>query len=293
MAKKPPREGAGRPARDRSGQPGRERAAKPRAAARSASAVSAPDGLEAIYGVHAVQALLERGQPPRRLWVQQGDAERRLATLLEQAQTAGCRVERVARETLDALSGNAAHQGVIGFCDPLVAESETTLWWRLERWLGEAPPLLLILDGVTDPHNLGACLRSADAAGVRGVIVPKDKSAPLNATVRKVACGAAESVPVFQVTNLARCMEKLKAQGVWLIGTAGEAEGLLFDADLTAPCALVMGAEGKGLRRLTREACDTLIKLPMQGHVTSLNVSVATGVCLFEALRQRGLAAPL
>ncbi|WP_110685510.1 23S rRNA (guanosine(2251)-2'-O)-methyltransferase RlmB [Salinicola aestuarinus] len=291
MAKKPQRAGAGRPARDRSSQPGRERAAKPRAAARSSHAISAPDGLESVYGVHAVQALFERGQPPRRLWVQQGHAEQRLDALFEQARTSGCSVERVARETLDALSGHASHQGVIGFCDPLVAESETTLWWRLERWLKAAPPLLLILDGVTDPHNLGACLRSADAAGVCGVIVPKDKSAPLNATVRKVACGAAESVPVFQVTNLARCMEKLKSQGVWLIGTAGEAEGLLFDADLTVPCGLVMGAEGKGLRRLTREACDSLIKLPMQGHVTSLNVSVATGVCLFEALRQRGVTA--
>lgn len=287
MAKKPQRGGASRPVRERPGKPGRDGLAKPRAAARKAPTPSSPDGLEAVYGVHAVQALLERGQPPRRLWVQQGHAERRLDTLLERAQTAGCQIERVARETLDALSGNATHQGVVGFCDPLVAESETTLWWRLERWMNEAPPLLLILDGVTDPHNFGACLRSADAAGVQGVIVPKDKSAPLNATVRKVASGAAESVPVFQVTNLARCLEKLKAQGVWILGAAGEAESMVFDADFTVPSALVMGAEGKGLRRLTREACDSLIKLPMQGHVTSLNVSVATGICLFEAVRQR------
>jgi len=251
-----------------------------------------PAGLEPVHGVHAVHALFERGQPPRALWIQQGHAEQRLEALLERARAAGCELKRVPRETLDALSGQAAHQGVIGFCEPLVAENETALWWRLEQWRDERPPLLLILDGVTDPHNLGACLRSADAAGVHGVIVPKDKSAPLNATVRKVACGAAESVPVFQVTNLARCMEKLKQLGVWITGTAGEADALLFEADFTGPCALVMGAEGKGMRRLTREACDGLVKLPMLGSVSSLNVSVATGICLFEALRQRAGAMP-
>lgn len=247
-----------------------------------------PAGLEPAYGVHAVRALFERGQPPRILWIQQGHAEQRLEALVEQAQAAGCELQRVSREALDAISGHSAHQGIIGFCEPLVAENETALWWRLEQWSDPHPPLLLILDGVTDPHNLGACLRSADAAGVSGVIVPKDKSAPLNATVRKVACGAAEAMPVFQVTNLVRCMEKLKQQGVWLTGTAGEAESILFDADFTGPCALVMGAEGKGMRRLTREACDDLVKLPMQGSVSSLNVSVATGICLFEAVRQRG-----
>lgn len=248
-----------------------------------------PDGLESVYGVHAVRALFERGQPPRVLWIQQGHAEQRLESMLQQAHEAGCELKRVPRETLDAISNQASHQGVIGFCDPLVAENETTLWWRLEQWQASSPPLLLILDGVTDPHNLGACLRSADAAGVNGVIVPKDKSAPLNATVRKVACGAAELVPVFQVTNLARCMEKLKQQGVWITGTAGEADALVYEADFTGACALVMGAEGKGMRRLTREACDGLVKLPMQGGVSSLNVSVATGICLFEAVRQRGL----
>lgn len=166
-------------------------------------------------------------------------------------------------------------------------ESEESLWHKLKAWPLETPPLLLILDGVTDVHNLGACLRSADAAGVHGVLVPKDKSAPLNATVRKVACGAAESVPVYQVTNLARAMARLKEEGVWITGTAGEAEGSVFEADLRGPTALVMGAEGKGMRRLTREACDTLVKLPMAGAVSSLNVSVATGICLFEAVRQR------
>ncbi|NRB55256.1 MAG: 23S rRNA (guanosine(2251)-2'-O)-methyltransferase RlmB [Salinicola sp.] len=263
------------------------RPANRRASAKPRDLPRMPDGLEPVYGVHAVRALFERGQPPKVLWVQQGHAEQRLEALLQQAHATGCELRRMAREVLDGVSHQASHQGVIGFCEPLIAESETTLWWRLEQWQAGPPPLLLILDGVTDPHNLGACLRSADAAGVNGVIVPKDKSAPLNATVRKVACGAAELVPVFQVTNLARCMEKLKQQGVWITGTAGEADSLLYDADFTVPCALVMGAEGKGMRRLTREACDGLVKLPMQGGVSSLNVSVATGICLFEAVRQR------
>jgi 23S rRNA (guanosine2251-2'-O)-methyltransferase len=144
-----------------------------------------------------------------------------------------------------------------------------------------------VLDGVTDPHNLGACLRSADAAGVHALVVPKDKSANLTPTARKVACGAAETVPLIQVTNLARTLRNLQEEGVWVIGTAGEAEQLLYDVRLVGPMALVMGAEGKGMRRLTREVCDELIKLPMAGSVSSLNVSVATGVCLYEVVRQR------
>ena len=146
---------------------------------------------------------------------------------------------------------------------------------------------MLVLDGVTDPHNLGACLRTADAAGALAVIVPKDKSATLNATARKVACGAAEVVPLVAVTNLARTLEKLQKRGVWIVGTAGEASQELYSQDLSGPIALVMGAEGKGMRRLTHEHCDYLVRLPMAGSVSSLNVSVATGVCLFEALRQR------
>ena len=148
-------------------------------------------------------------------------------------------------------------------------------------------PFLLILDGVTDPHNLGACLRNADAAGVHGVIVPKDNSAGLTASVSKVACGAAETVPLFQVTNLARTMKQLQERGVWIVGTAGEADGTLYQANLCGPLAIAMGAEEKGLRRLSREGCDTLISIPMAGSVSSLNVSVATGICLFEAVRQR------
>ncbi|MBD3894809.1 23S rRNA (guanosine(2251)-2'-O)-methyltransferase RlmB [Halomonas sp. ML-15] len=251
-----------------------------------------PGGLDAVFGVHAVRALLDRGERPRELWVQEGGAAARLAELVETAQQRGTRLVSQPREILDELAQEAAHQGIVAFCTPLAAEGEASLWLRLEAWPEEAPaPLLLILDGVTDVHNFGACLRSADAAGVHGVIVPKDKAAPLNATVRKVACGAAESVPVYQVTNLARAMAKLKSLGVWITGTAGEAEVSLFEADFSGATALVMGAEGKGMRRLTREACDGLVKLPMAGSVSSLNVSVATGVCLFEAVRQRGSTA--
>lgn len=250
----------------------------------------AQGGADAVYGVHAVRALLERGEAPRELWVQEGGAATRLAELADQARALGTQVRPQPRETLDELAQGAAHQGVVAFCAPLVAEGEESLWLRLGAWNRHEPPLLLILDGVTDVHNFGACLRSADAAGVHGVIVPKDKAAPLNATVRKVACGAAETVPVYQVTNLARAMARLKEHGVWITGTAGEAEVSLFEGDYTGPCALVMGAEGKGMRRLTREACDGLVTLPMAGQVSSLNVSVATGICLFEAVRQRQLA---
>lgn len=149
-------------------------------------------------------------------------------------------------------------------------------------------PFFLILDGVTDPHNLGACLRSADAAGVHAVIVPKDRSAQLNATAKKVACGAAENVPLIRVTNLARTMRMLQEENIWIVGTAGEADHTLYQSKMTGRLALVMGAEGEGMRRLTREHCDELISIPMAGSVSSLNVSVATGICLFEAVRQRG-----
>lgn len=259
---------------------------------RVASSVTVPNGLDGVFGIHAVQALLEHGETPRELWIQEGQAETRLAALAEQARAAGARLISQPREVLDELARDGAHQGVIAFCAPLASRSEEELWHKLGGWPHDAPPLLLILDGVTDVHNFGACLRSADAAGVHGVIVPKDKAAPLNATVRKVACGAAETVPVYQVTNLARAMARLKEAGVWITGTAGETEASLYDGDYTGACALVMGAEGKGMRRLTREACDGLVKLPMAGSVSSLNVSVAAGICLFEAVRQRRLARP-
>ncbi|MDR5866617.1 23S rRNA (guanosine(2251)-2'-O)-methyltransferase RlmB [Halomonas koreensis] len=261
---------------------------KPRSAPRRGP--RAPNGLEAVHGVHAVRALLARGEAPRELWLQEGEAAGRLAELVEQARARGARVTTHPRDDLDRLAQGAAHQGVIAFCPPLAFEAEAALWHRLQGWTAPEAPLLLVLDGITDVHNFGACLRSADAAGVHGVVVPKDKSAPLNATVRKVACGAAEAVPVYQVTNLARALDKLKALGVWITGTAGEAEASLFEVDLRGATALVMGAEGKGMRRLTREACDQLVKLPMVGSVSSLNVSVATGIGLFEAVRQRSSA---
>lgn len=152
---------------------------------------------------------------------------------------------------------------------------------------GRPDPLVLVLDCIQDPHNLGACLRTADAAGVACVVMPKDKSAPLSETVLRVSCGGAENVPVVRVTNLARAMDRLKKLGVWLVGTADEATKSLYELDLKGPIGIVMGAEGEGMRRLTSEHCDFLAKIPMQGRVPCLNVSVATGVCLFEALRQR------
>jgi len=177
------------------------------------------------------------------------------------------------------------HQGVAARAKPVQAKGENELLSQLDALDGA--PLLLVLDTITDPHNLGACLRTADAAGVHAVIAPKDKAVGITATVSKVACGAAESVPFYQVTNLARTLKELQDRGIWLFGTAGEASESVYKTDLKGPIAIVMGAEGKGLRRLTREACDHLIHIPMAGDVSSLNVSVATGVCLFEAVRQR------
>lgn len=255
----------------------------------SRTSVRAPEGLEEVYGVHALESLLERGEAPRELWIQQG-AGKRLNLLIERARAKGARLKEQPREVLDQLTGGATHQGVVAFCSPLTPEGEESLWLKLRAWQAATPPLYLVLDGVTDVHNFGACLRSADAAGAHGVIVAKDNAAPLNATVRKVACGAAEVVPVYQVTNLSRTLSKLKEFGVWVTGTAGEAEASLFELDFKGPTALVMGAEGKGMRRLTREGCDHLAKLPMAGQVSSLNVSVAAGICLFEAVRQRQLA---
>ena len=238
-----------------------------------------------IFGWHAVEAVLK--QEPKRLqevWIQTGRQDKRVQSVTESLDSLGVAWQIVHRKELDKrVSG--VHQGVVA----QVAESrEWTEDDLLQALAGQdAPTFLLILDGVTDPHNLGACLRTADAVGVQAVIVPKDKSASLSPTVRKVACGAAETVPLVRVTNLARFMRGLRDDGVWLIGTAGEVGSTLYQADFKGPVALVMGAEGKGLRRLTREHCDLLINIPMQGYVASLNVSVATGVCLYEALRQR------
>lgn len=241
--------------------------------------------LEKIYGVHAVQGLLQH-HPKRvkQIWLSEGRSEPRIQGLLALAAENRVPVGQAERRELDAWV-EGVHQGVVADVSPSQVWGEAMLDEMLER--AEQPPLILVLDGVTDPHNLGACLRTADAAGATAVVIPKDKSATLTAVVRKVACGAAEVIPLVAVTNLARTLEKLQQRGLWVVGTAGEAEQEIYQQDLTGPLVMIMGAEGKGMRRLTREHCDFLVKLPMAGSVSSLNVSVATGVCLFEAVRQR------
>jgi 23S rRNA (guanosine2251-2'-O)-methyltransferase len=240
------------------------------------------------YGIHAVRALLSRHpRRVRQLWVAQGgETAVRLQEIRTLAEAADIVMHAVAHEELDRLADGERHQGVVAEIVPRAGDPETQLEEALEA-LGDTPALLLVLDGVTDPHNLGACLRSADAAGVAAVIVPRDRAAGLTPVVRKVAAGAAESVPLIAVVNLARTLRELKERGLWLVGTADDAPRTLYEADLTGPTVIVMGSEGEGMRRLTREACDDLVSLPMAGAVESLNVSVATGVTLFEAVRQR------
>ncbi len=241
--------------------------------------------LEKIYGVHTVEALLKH-HPKRvkQIWLSEGRSEPRVQALLALAAENRVTVGQAERRELDAWV-EGVHQGVVAEVSPSQVWGEAMLDELIDR--SEGKPLILVLDGVTDPHNLGACLRTADAAGATAVIIPKDKSATLTGVVRKVACGAAEVMPLVAVTNLARTLEKLQQKGLWVVGTAGEAEQEIYQQDMTGPTVLVMGAEGKGMRRLTREHCDYLVKLPMAGSVSSLNVSVATGVCLFEAVRQR------
>lgn len=239
-----------------------------------------------IYGMHAVHAALEK-EPENitRIWLEQSRRDQRGSAIMGLAKQNGIEVERVTRDELDKRVPDATHQGVAAESKAKAALDEVGLKQLLDNL--DETPFLLILDGVTDPHNLGACLRTADAAGVHAVIVPRDKACGLTPVVRKVASGAVETVPFVQVTNLARTLKGLKERNIWLIGTDLDTEQDLYQADLTGPLALVMGAEGKGMRRLTREHCDFLLKLPMQGSVQSLNVSVSTGICLYEAVRQR------
>lgn len=242
-----------------------------------------------VYGLHAVEGML-RKNPERieALLLQRGRKDRRLQAVLTLAEKADVGVQMLDRRELDDRAGGR-HQGALARLRS-DAVAQDLRWGEAQLMAAVAShsaPLLLVLDGVTDPHNLGACLRSADAAGALAVVVPKDKSADITPVVRKVACGAAESVPLVRVTNLARTLKALQEAGVWVYGAAGEAEKTLYEIDLRGAAALVMGAEGSGLRRLTRECCDELLALPMAGAVSSLNVSVATGVCLFEACRQR------
>ncbi|WP_019613656.1 23S rRNA (guanosine(2251)-2'-O)-methyltransferase RlmB [Psychromonas ossibalaenae] len=241
---------------------------------------------ELLYGIHAVDALLEK-QPERfiEVYALKGRDDERLNSIIAKLNEWGISVQLMHRKSMDEKSQGEQHQGIIARVKAAKVLTDNDLDPILNEL--DEPPFLLILDGVTDPHNLGACLRSADAAGVHAVIIPKDNSASLTPVVRKVACGAAESMPLIHVTNLARTMRALQDKGIWIYGTAGEATQNIYDCKLESGMALAMGAEGKGLRRLTREHCDELIKLPMAGAVSSLNVSVATGICLFEVVRQR------
>ena len=239
-----------------------------------------------VYGVHAVTALLaNRLRPTKMLYVNQDRVDKRLQDLLDMALQLQIPVERLSSQKMNQRFADFTHQGIVASAGTLPEYVESDLARLLT--LNQRAHLILILDGITDPHNLGACLRSADAAGVDFVIIPKDKNASVTPAVSKVACGAAESVPLVRVTNLARAMDYLKQQGVWIYGAAGEASASLYTIDFKTSIALVMGAEDKGMRHLTREQCDGLFALPMLGSVTSLNVSVATGICLFEVVRQR------
>jgi 23S rRNA (guanosine2251-2'-O)-methyltransferase len=242
-------------------------------------------GTERIYGLHTVRALLARApQRVLRVYLQQGRADQRAGQIEAQARAAQRPVERVDGARLRAWVGEVAHQGVVAEIEPLRPTSEDQFFEQL----GAAPePLVLALDGVQDPHNLGACLRTADACGVMAVLVPRDRSATLNATARKVAAGAAETTPVVTVTNLARSLKLIKSAGLWIVGADALAPQRAAEVDLTGGRCLVMGSEGSGLRELTRRSCDWLVSLPSLGSVESLNVSVATGMLLYEALRQR------
>ncbi|MGB0938425.1 MAG: 23S rRNA (guanosine(2251)-2'-O)-methyltransferase RlmB [Colwellia sp.] len=244
---------------------------------------------ELVFGIHAVNALIDSA-PERfiEIWLLKGREDERLMPIINMARKLGISAQMVQRKVLDEKSEGEQHQGVVARVKQGKVFTENDLDDIVNKANAQGiPPFLLILDGVTDPHNLGACLRNADASGVQAIIVPKDNAARITPTVRKVAVGAVESVPLVQVTNLSRTMKQLQELGVWIIGTAGETDTCLYDVKLSGPMALVMGAEGKGMRRLTRENCDQLVKLPMAGKVSSLNVSVATGICLFEIVRQR------
>ncbi|MES2353459.1 MAG: 23S rRNA (guanosine(2251)-2'-O)-methyltransferase RlmB [Pseudomonadota bacterium] len=240
--------------------------------------------LQQIFGFHALMSRLKRHPDSvKEIYLDESRRDPRAQALLALAKERDIRVMPVNGSRLDGMTNNARHQGVVARVE------EVVLHHHLDDLLDDlqGPPMLLVLDGVQDPHNLGACLRVADAAGVHAVIAPKDRAVGLNATVAKVASGAAETVPYITVTNLARTLRELKERSIWLVGTDDAAEKSVFQATLTGPIALVMGAEGSGMRRLTREVCDLLIHIPMAGTVESLNVSVASGVCLFEAVRQR------
>lgn len=239
-----------------------------------------------IFGLHATQAALEHDATAiQQVWVDNQRQDQRIKPLLERCAELGITINTVERKQLDRLADGKSHQGIVAEVLLPAELGETDLKDALPFIAGT--PLFLVLDHVQDPHNLGACLRSADATGVHGVIITRDNAVGLTPTVCKVASGAAETVPLYIVTNLARTLRWLKSQGLWIVGSAGTASQLFYATDFTLPTAIVMGAEGKGLRRLTQEQCDVLVHLPMLGKVESLNVSVATGVLLYEVVRQR------
>ncbi|PPE66552.1 23S rRNA (guanosine(2251)-2'-O)-methyltransferase RlmB [Caldimonas caldifontis] len=237
-----------------------------------------------LFGFHAVTVRLKTApQSILDIHVDASRRDQRMRQFVARAQEAGARLIDSDDERLQRLCGTHRHQGVVARVQTVAqARSLDDLLDTLNE-----PPLLLVLDGVTDPHNLGACLRVADGAGAHAVIAPKDHAVGLNATVAKVASGAAETMPYFMVTNLARTLGELKERSIWIIGTAEDAPRTVYDVDLKGPVALVLGAEGPGMRQLTRKTCDELVSIPMRGAVESLNVSVASGICLYEALRQR------
>ena len=246
--------------------------------------------LSKLFGLHSVQAALDYS--PKKIhqaWVDSGRQDKRLGQAVEDLLALGIVPEKVDRKRLDRLADNNNHQGIVIEVEMPGELSESDLKTAVENLSETQTALFLVLDNVQDPHNFGACLRTADATGVQGVIITKDNATGITPTVCKVASGAAETVPVYQVTNLARTLRWLKGEGLWIMGAAGETAQTVYTADFTVPIALVVGAEGKGLRRLTKEQCDVLVSVPMLGQVESLNLSVATGVLLYEAVRQRSL----
>ncbi|MCK9606765.1 MAG: 23S rRNA (guanosine(2251)-2'-O)-methyltransferase RlmB [Methylomonas sp.] len=239
-----------------------------------------------LFGIHAVQAALEYSpQKIKQAWVDQQRQDARLKQVSDDLFALGIRPEKTERKKLDRMADGKNHQGIVVAVELPAMHSEDQLKQAVEA-LAE-PAFYLVLDQVQDPHNLGACLRTADAVGAHGIILTKDNAAGITPTVCKVASGAAETVPVYQVTNLARVLRWLKEQNIWIMGAAGEAEQTIYDMKLDMPLALVMGTEGTGMRHLTRQHCDFLVKIPMAGQVESLNVSVAAGVMLYEVFRQK------
>jgi 23S rRNA (guanosine2251-2'-O)-methyltransferase len=241
-----------------------------------------------LFGFHALGVRLKTA--PKSIievYYESTRKDARMRQFLDRANSAGVRLIEADSDRLARLCGGSGHQGIAARVESLPqAHSLDELLEGVEA--SGVPPLLLVLDGVTDPHNLGACLRVADGAGAHAVIAPKDHAVGVNATVAKVASGAAETVPYFMVTNLARTLGELKERGIWCVGTSEDAPQTLYQADLRIPLAIVLGAEGPGMRQLTRKTCDALVSIPMHGAVESLNVSVASGICLYEAMRQRG-----